>query len=90
MPRRGGGSSSVSGPTGSPTRTSASSPRHLDIDNDIEDRFFLRLLLFLLRSFIYWLVVSAAAECLDRWVAVWVRLYFLSRLFVLTTNDLDV
>jgi hypothetical protein len=40
MPRRSGGSSSVSRPTRSPTRTSAWSPRHLDINNDIEDRFF--------------------------------------------------
>src|SRR6266850_3724019 len=40
MPRRSGGSSSVSRPTGSPTRTSTSSPRHLGIDNDIEDLFF--------------------------------------------------
>ena len=40
MPRRSGGSSSVSGLTGSPAHTSTSSPRPLDID--IEDRFFLR------------------------------------------------
>jgi hypothetical protein len=34
-----GGSSSVSRPTGSPTRSSTSSPRHLNIDNGIDDHF---------------------------------------------------
>ncbi|KAJ7691634.1 hypothetical protein B0H17DRAFT_1179591 [Mycena rosella] len=61
--RRSGGSSSVSSPTGSPTRTSALSPRHLDINNDIEDRFFFCgfFSFFYAPSSIVWLLVQTSA-----------------------------